>query len=63
MTNTDGGEPEAVSDDMLHAVLAFYRLSRSLRNADLIRDLDDRFSLFDLVHLVINRDLRHNPLE
>ena len=38
-TTTDGGEPAALSDDMLHAVLAFYRLSRSLRNADLIRDL------------------------
>ena len=39
MTTTDGAEPEALSDDMLHAVLAFYRLSRSLRNADHIRDL------------------------
>lgn len=50
MTNTDGGEPEALSDDMLHAVLAFYRLSRSLRNADLIRDLTwERLSTLSVV--------------
>ena len=50
MTTTDGGEPEALSDDMLHAVLAFYRLSRSLRNADLIRDLTwERLSTLSVV--------------
>jgi DNA-binding MarR family transcriptional regulator len=50
VTTTDGGEPEALSDDMLHAVLAFYRLSRSLRNADLIRDLTwERLSTLSVV--------------
>ena len=50
MTTTDGAEPEALSDDMLHAVLAFYRLSRSLRNADLIRDLTwERLSTLSVV--------------
>jgi DNA-binding MarR family transcriptional regulator len=49
-TTTDGGEPAALSDDMLHAVLAFYRLSRSLRNADLIRDLTwERLSTLSVV--------------
>jgi len=50
VTTTDGAEPEALSDDMLHAVLAFYRLSRSLRNADLIRDLTwERLSTLSVV--------------
>ena len=50
MTTTDGAEPEALSDDMLHAVLAFYRLSRSLRNADHIRDLTwERLSTLSVV--------------
>ena len=50
MTTTDAGEPALLSDDMLHAVLAFYRLSRSLRNADLIRDLTwERLSTLSVV--------------
>ena len=50
MTTTDGAEPEALPDDMLHAVLAFYRLSRSLRNADHIRDLTwERLSTLSVV--------------
>ena len=50
MTTTDGSEPAALSDDMLHAVLAFYRLSRSLRNADLVRDLTwERLSTLSVV--------------
>jgi DNA-binding MarR family transcriptional regulator len=39
-----------LSQDMLHAVLAFYRLSRSLRNADHIRDLTwERLSTLSVV--------------
>ena len=35
---------------MLHAVLAFYRLSRGLRNADLVRDLTwERLSTLSVV--------------
>jgi DNA-binding MarR family transcriptional regulator len=35
---------------MLHAVLAFYRLSRSLRNTDLVRDLTwERLSTLSVV--------------
>ena len=50
MTTTDGSEPAALSGDMLHAVLAFYRLSRSLRNADLVRDLTwERLSTLSVV--------------
>ena len=49
MTTIDGGEPALPSEDMLHAVLAFYRLSRSLRNADL-RDLTlERLSTLSVV--------------
>lgn len=47
---TTGGEPALPSEDMLHAVLAFYRLSRSLRNADLVRDLTwERLSTLSVV--------------
>jgi DNA-binding MarR family transcriptional regulator len=50
VTTTDGAEPVMLSDNMLHAVLAFYRLSRSLRNADLIRDLTwERLSTLSVV--------------
>ena len=51
MTTIDGGgEPALPSEDMLHAVLAFYRLSRSLRNADLLRDLTwERLSTLSVV--------------
>ena len=49
MTTPEGAEP-GLSDEMLHAVLAFYRLSRSLRNADLIRDLTwERLSTLSVV--------------
>ena len=38
------------SEDMLHAVLAFYRLSRSLRNTDLASDLTlERLSALSVV--------------
>lgn len=50
MTTIDAVQPASLSDDMLHAVLAFYRLSRSLRNADLIRDLTwERLSTLSVV--------------
>ena len=50
MTTVDGGKPDLPSEDMLHAVLAFYRLSRSLRNADLLRDLTlERLSTLSVV--------------
>ncbi len=49
MTTPDG-EPALPSEDMLHAVLAFYRLSRGLRNADLVRDLSwERLSTLSVV--------------
>lgn len=49
MTTTDG-EPALPSEDALHAVLAFYRLSRGLRNADLVRDLTwERLSTLSVV--------------
>jgi DNA-binding MarR family transcriptional regulator len=45
-----GGEPALPSDDMLNAVIAFYRLSRGLRNADLARDLTwERLSTLSVV--------------
>ena len=44
------GEPALPSEDMLHAVLAFYRLSRGLRNADLSRDMTwERLSTLSVV--------------
>jgi DNA-binding MarR family transcriptional regulator len=44
------GEPGLPSADMLHAVLAFYRLSRGLKNADLVRDLTwERLSTLSVV--------------
>jgi DNA-binding MarR family transcriptional regulator len=49
VTTTNGGAfgPE---DEALHAVLAFYRLSRGLRNADLVRDLSwERLSTLSVV--------------
>jgi DNA-binding MarR family transcriptional regulator len=50
VTTTDVAEESSPSGDMLHAVLAFYRLSRSLRNADLIRDLTwERLSTLSVV--------------
>lgn len=50
VTTIDGGDPALPSEDMLHAVLAFYRLSRSLRNADLLRDLTlERLSTLSVV--------------
>jgi DNA-binding MarR family transcriptional regulator len=51
VTTIDGGAgPALPSEDMLHAVLAFYRLSRSLRNADLLRDLTlERLSTLSVV--------------
>jgi len=51
VTTTDVAEESSPSgDNMLHAVLAFYRLSRSLRSADLIRDLTwERLSTLSVV--------------
>ena len=51
MTTIDGGAgPALPSEDMLHAVLAFYRLSRGLRNADLSRDMTwERLSTLSVV--------------
>jgi DNA-binding MarR family transcriptional regulator len=47
---TTAGETELPSEDMLHAVLAFYRLSRGLRHADLVRDLSwERLSTLSVV--------------
>jgi DNA-binding MarR family transcriptional regulator len=47
---TNGGESPVPGDDMLTAVLAFYRLSRSLRNTDLVRDLSwERLSTLSVV--------------
>jgi DNA-binding MarR family transcriptional regulator len=47
---TTGGEPDFPSKDMLHAVLSFYRLSRSLRNTDLASDLTlERLSALSVV--------------
>lgn len=47
MTTTESPVP---SNDMLNAVLAFYRLSRGLRNADLVRDLSwERLSTLSVV--------------
>jgi len=44
------GEPGLPSVDMLNAVLAFYRLSRGLKNADLVRDLTwERLSTLSVV--------------
>ena len=49
MTST-AGDPALPSEDMLHAVLAFYRLSRGLRNADLVRDMTwERLSTLSVV--------------
>jgi DNA-binding MarR family transcriptional regulator len=49
VTTTDG-EPALPSEDTLHAVLAFYRLSRGLRNAGLVRDLTwERLSTLSVV--------------
>lgn len=46
--STDGHP--SLSQDMLTAVLAFYRLSRSLRNTDLVRDLSwERLSTLSVV--------------
>jgi DNA-binding MarR family transcriptional regulator len=48
VTTTDGGSLPL--DDPLHAVLAFYRLSRNLRNADLVRHLTwERLSALSVV--------------
>jgi DNA-binding MarR family transcriptional regulator len=47
---TTGGEPDFPSEDVLHAVLAFYRLSRSLRNTDLASDITlERLSALSVV--------------
>jgi DNA-binding MarR family transcriptional regulator len=47
---TNDGEHPVPADDMLTAVLAFYRLSRSLRNTDLVRDLSwERLSTLSVV--------------
>jgi DNA-binding MarR family transcriptional regulator len=47
---TNGRESPLPSDDMLNAVLAFYRLSRGLRNADLVRELSwERLSTLSVV--------------
>jgi DNA-binding MarR family transcriptional regulator len=47
---TNGGESASPADDMLNAVLAFYRLSRGLRNAELVRDLSwERLSTLSVV--------------
>jgi DNA-binding MarR family transcriptional regulator len=44
------GESPLPADDMLNAVLAFYRLSRGLRNAELVRDLSlERLSTLSVV--------------
>lgn len=47
---TNRGESLVPADDMLNAVLAFYRLSRGLRNTDLVRDLGwERLSTLSVV--------------
>lgn len=47
---TDGGEPALPSEELLQAVLAFYRLSRGLRHTDLVRDLTlERLSTLSVV--------------
>jgi DNA-binding MarR family transcriptional regulator len=47
---TNDGESPVPADDMLTAVLAFYRLSRSLRHTDLVRDLSwERLSTLSVV--------------
>jgi DNA-binding MarR family transcriptional regulator len=49
MTPNGSGSSEPV-DEALHAVLAFYRLSRGLRNAELARDLSwERLSTLSVV--------------
>ncbi len=49
MATTNGGASEPASD-ALQAVIALYRLSRSLRNADVIRDLSwERLSTLSVV--------------
>ena len=49
MATTNGGA-SGPADEALHAVLAFYRLSRGLRNADLARDLGwERLSTLSVV--------------
>jgi DNA-binding MarR family transcriptional regulator len=47
---TNDGESPSPADDKLIAVLAFYRLSRGLRNAELARDLSlERLSTLSVV--------------
>jgi DNA-binding MarR family transcriptional regulator len=47
---TTGSGPVLPAEDMLQAVLAFYRLSRTLRHADLVRDLTwERLSTLSVV--------------
>ena len=49
MSNTDV-RASSPPDDLLQAVLAFYRLSRSLRNTDFVRDLTwERLSTLSVV--------------
>lgn len=50
MTTTNGGGSSHPEGDPLHAVLAFYRLSRGLKSADLARDLGwERLSTLSVV--------------
>ncbi len=45
-----GSEPPLPSENMLNAVVAFYRLQRGLRNADSVRDLTwERLSTLSVV--------------
>jgi DNA-binding MarR family transcriptional regulator len=50
VTTTNGGGSSQPEGDPLHAVIAFYRLSRGLKSADLARDLGwERLSTLSVV--------------
>ena len=50
VSTTDGGGAPPPEGDPLQAVLAFYRVSRGLKNADLLRDLSwERLSTLSVV--------------